>query len=77
LIEAERLVPDLIVLEITIPELIGIEAARQLLKKLIGNAAGFIFIRRFILREQRAAARILIADNHRMHARACWSRISQ
>jgi CheY-like chemotaxis protein len=33
LIEAERLVPDLIVLEITIPELIGIEAARQLLKK--------------------------------------------
>jgi CheY-like chemotaxis protein len=44
LIEAERLVPDLIVLEITIPELIGIEAARQLLKKLIGNAAGFVII---------------------------------
>jgi CheY-like chemotaxis protein len=73
LIEAERLVLDLIVLEITIPELIGIEAARQLLKKLIGNAAGFIFIRRFILREQRAAARILIADNHRLLADACKS----
>jgi len=42
LIEAERLAPDLIVLDITMPELTGIEAARQLRNK--GSSAKLVFL---------------------------------